>query len=105
MALTDTAIRGAKPSVKRTLKLSDGGGLQLWVTPKGSKLRQVAYRFGGKQLKLSLGPYPAVGLKDAREQRDAAQPRRSSVGHTVPKPVTGGRNPSWRSHFGKSISP
>lgn len=73
MALTDTAIRGAKARTGRTIKLSDGGGLQLWVTPSNSKLWTVAYRFNGKQLKLSLGPYPAVGLKDARAQREAAK--------------------------------
>ena len=73
MALTDTSIRAAKPQEGRTIKLSDGGGLQLWVTPAGSKLWNIGYRFGGKQLKLSLGAYPAVGLKDAREQRDAAK--------------------------------
>ena len=67
MALTDSAIRSAKPLEGSTLKLSDGGGLQLWVVPSGSKLWNIAYRFGGKQLKLSLGAYPAVGLKDARE--------------------------------------
>jgi integrase len=73
MALTDTAIRAAKPLEGRTLKLSDGGGLQLWIAPSGSKLWNIAYRYGGKQLKLSLGAYPAVGLKQAREQRDAAK--------------------------------
>jgi len=73
MALTDTAIRGAKPQAGHTQKLSDGGGLQLWVVPTGSKLWKIAYRYGGKQLKLSLGAYPAVGLKDAREQREAAK--------------------------------
>jgi integrase len=73
MPLTDTAIRAAKAQAGRTLKLSDGGGLQLWVAPTGSKLWKLAYRFAGKQLKLSLGLYPAVGLKDARAQRDAAK--------------------------------
>jgi len=73
MALTDTAIRGAKSQTGRTIKLSDGGGLQLWVTASGSKLWTVAYRFNGKQLKLSLGLYPTVGLKDARAQREAAK--------------------------------
>ena len=73
MALTDTAIRGAKAQTGHTIKLSDGGGLQLWVTPTGSKLWTVANRFNGKQLKLSLGLYPAVGLKDARTQREAAK--------------------------------
>ena len=73
MALTDTAIRAAKPQEGRTIKLSDGGGLQLWITPSGSKLWNIAYRYGGKQLKLSLGAYPAVGLKEAREQRGVAK--------------------------------
>lgn len=70
---TDAGIRAAKSQESRTVKLSDGGGLQLWVTPSGSKLWNIAYRFSGKQLKLSLGPYPAVSLKDARERRDAAR--------------------------------
>jgi len=43
MPLTDTAIRNAKPGEK-IIKLSDGGGLQLWVMPTGSKLWNVAYR-------------------------------------------------------------
>ncbi len=73
MPLSDAAIRAAKPQEGRTTKLSDGGGLQLWVAPSGSKLWKIAYRLGGKQLKLSLGSYPAIGLKDAREQRDAAK--------------------------------
>lgn len=73
MPLSDAAIRSAKPQEGRTIKLSDGSGLQLWVKPTGSKLWNIAYRFGGKQLKLSLGAYPAVALKDAREQRDAAK--------------------------------
>jgi hypothetical protein len=54
MTLTDAAIRAMKPLEGRTLKLSDGGGLQLWVAPSGSKLWNIAYRYGGKQLKLSL---------------------------------------------------
>ena len=52
MPLTDATIRAAKSQEGRTIKLSDGGGLQLWVTPSGSKLWNIAYRFGGKQLKL-----------------------------------------------------
>ena len=73
MPLTDTAIRNAKAgdSVK---KLSDGGGLQLWITPQGSKLWRLAYRdAAGRQKKLSIGPYPAIGLADARKRRDEAK--------------------------------
>src|SRR5664279_1220104 len=72
MALTDTTIRGAKATAK-TRKLSDGGGLEIWITPTGSKLWNIAYRFNGRQRKLSLGAYPAVSLADARAQRDEAK--------------------------------
>ncbi|MDE2363443.1 MAG: integrase arm-type DNA-binding domain-containing protein [Hyphomicrobiales bacterium] len=70
MPLTDAAIRAAKAKSEQTLKLSDGGGLQLWVTPTGSKLWRLAYRFDGKQKKLAIGVWPAVSLKDARKRRE-----------------------------------
>ena len=72
MALTDTAVRQAKPTQK-LFKLSDAGGLQLWVFPNGSKRWRLAYRFGGKQQLLAPGVYPAVSLKEARTARDAAK--------------------------------
>jgi integrase len=72
MPLTDTAVRNAKP-LARPVKLSDGGGLHLLVTPGGSKLWRLAYRFGGKQKTLALGVYPSVTLADARSKRDTAK--------------------------------
>jgi integrase len=73
MPLTDAKIRNAQPVAGKTPKLSDGGGLQVWVTSSGSKLWYLAYRFGGKQRKLAIGPYPRVGLKEARQRRDDAK--------------------------------
>jgi len=73
MPLSDLQIRNAKPSIGCTRKLADGGGLQLWVTPSGGKLWKLVYRFAGKQRKLSLGAYPAITLKDARDRRDKAK--------------------------------
>jgi integrase len=72
MPLTDIEIRKAKPGPK-TIKLSDGGGLQLWLEPDGGKRWRLAYRFGGKQKAVALGVYPAIGLKEAREAREAAK--------------------------------
>lgn len=69
MALSDLACRNAKPGASVT-KLSDGGGLQLWVQPGGTKLWRLAYRFGGKQKLLALGAYPLTTLADARRARD-----------------------------------
>jgi integrase len=72
MPLTDTAIRRAK-STGKLQKLSDGGGLQLHLSPAGGKLWRWAYRLQGKQKTLSLGAYPSVSLAQAREGRDAAR--------------------------------
>ena len=72
MALSDTAIRNAKPRAK-PFKLFDGGGLYLEVSPPGGKWWRLKYRFGDKEKRFSLGVYPDVSLKDARERRDAAR--------------------------------
>lgn len=72
MPLTDTAIRSAKPGVK-TIKMFDGGGLYLELTPTGSKWWRWKYRVGGKEKRLSLGVYPDVGLKLARQKLEAAR--------------------------------
>jgi integrase len=38
--------------------------------PNGSKLWRYRYKFGGKEKMISLGAYPAIGLKAARAARD-----------------------------------
>lgn len=72
MALTDAACRAAKAGPER-LKLYDGDGLQLWVQKSGSKLWNFSYRYDGKQRQLAFGPYPEVGLGEARSQRERAR--------------------------------
>jgi integrase len=53
--------------------LADSGGLHLLVSPNGSKLWRLKYRFEKKEKLLSFGAYPAVGLKNARARRDEAK--------------------------------
>ena len=78
MSLTDTAIRALKPRDK-AYKATDEKGLYLLVTPAGGRLWKLKFRaFGGIEKKLSLGSYPDVGLKDARERRDAARKQMAS---------------------------
>jgi integrase len=72
MALSDTAIRAAKPA-DRPYKLADSGGLFLQVTPNGSRLWRLKYRFEGHEKLLALGAYPAVTLAKARDRRDEAK--------------------------------
>jgi integrase len=89
MALTDARIRSAKPADK-LYKLSDGGGLQLWITPDGAKRWRLAYRFEGKQRTLAIGVYPKVSLGDAREARQSAK-----------KLLKEGRDPSLEKRLAK----
>lgn len=72
MALTDLSVRTAKagPTLQ---KLSDGRGLQLHITPTGSKLWRWAYRYAGKQKLMALGIYPDISLAQARQAADAAR--------------------------------
>lgn len=72
MPLTDTAIKKAKPKGKQ-YKLFDERGLFLLISPKGGKWWRFKYLFDGKEKLLSLGTYPDVSLKDARNRRDEAR--------------------------------
>jgi integrase len=70
--LTDTQIKKAKPAAK-SYKLSDSGGLFLFVSTAGGKLWRLKYRFNGSEKLLSIGPYPEVSLIDARKAREGAK--------------------------------
>lgn len=70
MLINDTVIRNTKPAEKPR-KLFDGGGLFLLVQPNGSRWWRLKYRFDGVEKTLSLGVYPEVSLKQARERREA----------------------------------
>ncbi|MCD4502899.1 tyrosine-type recombinase/integrase [Chromobacterium piscinae] len=72
MALTDLAIRQAKPQDK-PYQLADGESLYLEVSPSGGKLWRFRFRFQGKAGILALGKYPAVGLSDARQKAHEAR--------------------------------
>jgi integrase len=71
-ALTDAKIRLARPAAKPR-KIFDGGGMFLLITPGGGKWWRFKYRFAGKAKTLSLGVYPDVGLREARDRRDEAR--------------------------------
>lgn len=72
MALTNTQIRNAKPQ-KKPERLFDGNGLYLEISPRGGRWWRLKYRFGGKEKRLSLGVYPTVSLKDARDRCEASR--------------------------------
>jgi hypothetical protein len=72
MSLTDTSIKAFKPKSTSYRKF-DGDGLYLEIAPNGGKWWRLKYRFQGREKRISLGVYPAVGLKDARTRRDEAR--------------------------------
>jgi len=67
--LSAMKIEKAKPQEK-DVKMFDGGGLYLLITPTGGKLWYLKYRFGGKEKKLSFGAYPTLSLDAARQRRE-----------------------------------
>src|SRR5215475_6288578 len=72
MKLTDTFVKRKQVNGKAQ-KFADGGGLFLYISPKGTKSWRLAYRYLGKHKLLVIGPYPAISLKEARERREAAK--------------------------------
>lgn len=72
MALTDAQCRKALKGEK-DYKLSDAGGLYLFVTTKGYRSWRLKYRFAGKEKRLIFGAYPEVTLAKARDLRDDAR--------------------------------
>lgn len=72
MPLTDAAIRNAKPAEK-PLKLTDGAGLYLEVTPAGGKHWRYRFRLAGRENLFAIGAYPQITLADARKARDEAR--------------------------------
>lgn len=70
--LTNIAIRNAKPGAK-PIRLFDGRGLYLEISPAGGKHWRLKYRFGGKEKRLALGSYPTITLAEARDGSEAAR--------------------------------
>ena len=72
MTLNDRQIKNAKPQEK-PYKLADGGGLYLYVTPKGIKSFRLKFRFDGKEQVLTSGKYPHISLSEARAMAETAK--------------------------------
>ncbi len=70
--LTDTRFRNAKPGNK-PIKITDGRGLYLEVTPSGGKHWRYRYRMNDKESTFVIGEYPEIGAADARAKRDEAR--------------------------------
>jgi len=72
MPLTDMLVRNAKPKEK-LYRLKEDRGLHLEVTPQGGKRWRLRYWINSRENWISLGLYPDISVKDARERRDEAR--------------------------------
>jgi len=74
--LSDKQLRTVKPREKEFL-LADGGSLFARVRRTASGEASIAWQFffkwEGRTERVSIGPFPAVTLKEARQRRDAAR--------------------------------
>ena len=67
--LTDTKIRTLKPRAT-AYRVADTNGLCIEVRPTGAKAWRYRYRHGGKPSIITMAEYPAMGLAEARSERD-----------------------------------
>jgi integrase len=74
--LTALAIEKMKPGPARR-EIPDGrvGGLYFIVQPNGKRSWAVRFRLGGRPCKFTIGKYPAIDLKTARERAGVAKDR------------------------------
>jgi len=90
--LTDKSVEHAKPKEK-LYRLSDktGNGLSLEVSPEGGKRWRFRYRFKGTAKMISLGTYPSVKVKEARDRAiDAKKDVEQGIDPSVKKKVVQG---------------
>ena len=73
--LTDLAAKAAKPREKPYM-IRDDRGLYLRIDPSGRKYWILRWWEARKEHQTSLGPYPLMGLRDARLRRDEIQTAR-----------------------------
>lgn len=64
--LTDKAIKAFIAKAVPNSKLTDGGGLHLFITQAGNPVWRIKYRLDGKEKTYSPGAYPEVSLAAAR---------------------------------------
>jgi integrase len=70
MPLSEMQVRRIKPKEK-SFMVRDSDNLYLEVLPTGKKYWRLRYWTQKKEHKVSLGVYPRITLKEAREKRDA----------------------------------
>ena len=68
-ALSDSDLKAARPREK-DFTLLDGGGLDVLVNTNGRRTFRFRYSLHGKQVAISIGPYPSLSLSEARAKAE-----------------------------------
>lgn len=69
MALTDAWLKSVyKKPRERSIEKADRDGMGARVTPAGKVVFQLRFRYQGKAARMDLGSYPAMSLKEARDE-------------------------------------
>lgn len=81
-ALSAAAVTNARAR-EREYKLTDGGGLYLRVRPSGAKSWCYKYRLHGRQYSFTVGPFPELQLRHARDLHESARATVSAGRHPL----------------------
>ena len=65
--LTDAKVKNLKPKDK-AYKVTDGGGLYVFVAKSGTRSFRYDAKLNGKRITVTLGKYPVTTLAEAREE-------------------------------------
>jgi integrase len=82
MKFSDNYIKNLQPE-SNWLEKIEASGLGLRITPSGNKSWFYRFTYCGKRFKMSLGKYPAISLKEARELLFQAQKRKEKGSNPI----------------------
>lgn len=101
-ALTNKTLEALKPTGKRyAVHDAHCPGLAVRVNANGTKTFTASYRYGLKQRRLTIGPYPIISLAEARDKARAAF--REVLGGADPQAVRRRKNMNLREGMGAFI--
>src|SRR4051795_12010145 len=66
-------VRKAKAGTTHKTKLADGGGMYLTLTPAGTPVWRLKYRFNGDERTYTIGTLVAYPLAEARKDREVVK--------------------------------
>jgi hypothetical protein len=101
--LTDAKVKNLKPGKSRQ-RIADYDGLYIEISPTGKKIWLFRYTKEGTHNWASIGAYPAISLKEARERRDDIKSRLLFPSANTPV-LSATFFSVWKEWIGKKVDP